>query len=685
MTGKKGKNSGRHSLIEPDFAALESWPTPDPDGLGLEKREIFRNRVSAVNMYARKVPMKEIMRITGLAPKEVRRIVQRCVSPNGVGMIAGFYGCVPDYRVKEYRRSVPPDFVPETQVGGRSGALGALFRAHPEAERQLQAMFLKRPSAGDFFEAKISVRELHVAFLGHLRELGVKNYHWPFNTASEGYEAIRRYCKWLETEFADENFSARHSEKGKHKRKIGRGFHAMFAAFRPLTYLELDYNLVDAASIIVIKNSFGVEMDLVLPRWYFGLVTDVFSRLVTGVFIAFESNPSSDCFLETIQSAIFPAIYVDTDPRSKYLVDASILSENVIPELAYQAFAVIKVDNAWANASIEAINLLMDLTGCAVNFGPAGEWSRRPVVENVFGNLAQKGLKRYPSTYGSSPLDSTRNNPEEQAKAFKIRASDLVSTITNAVKNHNNAISGGKEYSSPMEIIKASIENSDSGFISQQLSKAAIRSRKFEYRRFQRNVRGYPDKGIRAFVSLDGCVYTNTALSARDDLIGKAVLIFVNRRDVRDAYCVVIGTGEPLGELEIETNWSHDPVSIRQRQYINKAGNRRRNKSRSQPARNWYEETAEDLIATVDRSGVSLPGPHKNIQKSESKVSKVSKVSKADVLALARAAMLPIKDLAPTRNAVEVTPPLPQTDRATRRAFSFDEDISLNPIRRKNI
>jgi putative transposase len=418
MREPESKSSAHLSLIPLDLGNVEEWPSPDPVAWEAEKQAGFAKRKRAVTLYADKISMAEICQQTGYSAKEVRRIVKRCVTPAGAGTIVGFYGCVPGFRVKNYQRSRSLEFIPESQVGGRSGALNATFERFPAVEDALQALFLKRASAGPVMEAKISIRDLHAEFLNLLRELGVTEYDWPFNTAREGYEAIRRYCKWLETEFSDEHFVARESEDGAHKRKIGRGQNALFTAFRPFTYLELDYNKVDAACIIVITNRYGVEIEIALPRWYFGLITDVYDRLITGVFIAFEENPSSDGLLETVQSAVFPAIYLDTDPRSKYLVDASVLSDNLIPELQHQAFAVIKLDNAWANASIDAINQLMDLTGCAVNFGPPGEWSRRSTVENVFAQLTARGMKRLPSTYGSNPKDPVRRNPRNRLRHF---------------------------------------------------------------------------------------------------------------------------------------------------------------------------------------------------------------------------------------------------------------------------
>jgi putative transposase len=667
-------NSGKHALISLDVGDVAQWPCPDAVGLPSAQQPAFLKRKLAVTLYASKVAMEEISRQTGYTAKEVRRTVKRCITPTGAGSIVGFYGCIPALRVKNYERRKSLEFLPETQKGGRSGGLGAIFTKFPSVEDSVQALFLKRKSAGPLFEAKIQIRVLHEAFLNQLRTLGVKEYDWPFNTAKMGYEAIRRYCKLLETQFSDEHFAARHSEEGIHKHKIGRGHNALFTSFRPFTYLELDYNKVDAACIIVITNRYGIDLDVVLPRWYFGLITDAHTRLITGVFIAFEESPSSDGLLETVQSAVFPAIYVDTDPRSKYLVDASVLSDNLIPELTHQTFAVLKLDNAWANASVDAINQLMDLTGCAINFGPPGEWSRRPTVENIFDKLTARGMKRLPSTYGSNPKDPIRRNPEAQAATFRIRARDVAQIIADEVKAHNQFVSGGREYSAPVEIVNAAIANPDSGFISQQLSKEAIRNSKFEYRRFERRVVGYPNKGTRPYINLDECIYTNPKLSSRDDLIGKWVLIFVHRRDVRDAYGIVVQTGEPLGQLAPETRWSYAAVSVRHRQHINKAGNRRQNKQRSDPARDWYAQTANTLLSNAKtQSPLASTSPRK---------SSTAKATKKDVLALVSAELPTLVDIpqAPTTES-DPSPKSPQ--RQLRIPSAFDIDIPLIPIRIK--
>lgn len=669
------RGTSLHALISVELGDVSKWPRPDYAGLPATTQPTFLKRKKAVEMYASRMAMTEIIRETGYTAKEIRRTVKRCIAPNGAGTIVGFYGCVPGFRVKDYKRNKSLQFKPEAQAGGCAGALDAIFAKYPSVEETLQALFLKRPSAGKFTEARITIRNLHAAFITCLRKLGVTDYDWPFNTANLGYQSIRRYCKSLETEFSDEHFAARHGKDGGHKHKIGRGYNAMFLSLRPFTYLELDYNKVDAACVIVIKNRYGIEMEVVLPRWYFGLITDVHTRLITGVFIAFEENPSSDGLLETVQSAVFPAIYVETDPRSKYLVDASVLSDHLIPELTHQAFAVLKLDNAWANASIDALNQLMDLTGCAVNFGPPGEWSRRPTVENIFDKLTSMGMKRLPSTYGSNPKDPIRREPEEQAKEFRILASDLATLIANEVKSHNRFISGGKEYSNPIEMVQAAVANPDSGFINQRLAKEAIENSKFEYARFERSVVGYPKKGIRPYINIDECVYTNSKLSSRDDLIKQAVLVFIHRRDVRDAYAVVMQTGEPLGALVPETRWSHSPVSIRHRKHINKAGNRRQNKARVDPARDWYAQTAEALSPAL-RDAATMGSKQPTL------VPK-AKVSKKDKLALVSAEPPPLVDL-PIKSRVnndDVLSTVVQTSKS--RVFAFGNESPLTPFRRK--
>jgi putative transposase len=604
---------------------LSDWPKPDPSSLIVTASEIYRRRCSAVEMYASGITSQSIEKETGITAREVRRIISRCLTGNGLGTIAGFFACLPSHRIKKYSRSMRISCHIGEKQNGAAGALSQIFARFPEVEQMIQAKFLNRKTRGSVNEARISIADLHKAFKKKLRELGVSEYDWPFSTKNMGLESLRRYCKWMETSFSDEYFSAREHSKGAHTRTIGTGQLKMFRPLRPYVYKELDYNKVDAASIIGITNSFGVQVDIDVPRWYFGLMAEGHSHLITGVYVGFEVEPSSDALLETVQSAVFPAIYADTDPRASAIVDARIMPSTVMRALQFQTFAVLKLDNAWANAGTDAINSIMDLTGCAINFGPPGAWSRRSLVERIFNALGSKGLKRSPSTYGASPSDPARKEPEENARKCRILASDIVSLIIGVIREYNTTVSEGQEFGSPEESINAALSTPDSGFFPQPLAKQAQRERRFEYCAVKIKVLGYPKRGVKPYVKPDRCRYTNTRLSERSDLIGRYLLLYIRRQDVSDAFAVVMETGENLGPMNPESKWAQR-ISIRFRKYLNTWGRHRAMK------RNDGDVFTEWLDTTTG----SLFDGGKPIQKKIKKRVLTKKVSKKDTLYLTK-------------------------------------------------
>jgi hypothetical protein len=151
-------------------------------------------------------------------------------------------------------------------------------------------------------------------------------------------------------------------------------------------------------------------------------------------------------------------------------------------------------------------------------------------------------------------------------------------------------------------------------------------------------------------------------------------LVFVHRRDVRRAHGVIVRTGETLGQLSPETRWSYNAVSVRHRKHINKSGHRRQNKARSDPARDWYNQTAEALVdVSTKKSSLALNNSH---------AGQKSKVTKKDVLGLVSAELPPMVDLPTDPPAVE-SARLDAEKQPARKPFAFDINIPLLPVRRR--
>jgi putative transposase len=584
--------SGSASGLNP-----ESWPVPDVSMLDPSIREQFYTRRNAILMRLAGCDALAVFRSLGISGREQRRLLSRCKTATVTGGVVGFYACIPGKRIKEYERTEPITHV-EGEKGGCAGALDYLFRKHPMLQKYVDDLYLKRPIKGYVHEPKITVQRIKELFIKELRTLGYTDTHWPLNTSSRGYVSLCHYVKSLHTDHYIRAAQARYGSDSARRAKIGTEETVLIQARRPYSIMQLDYQLIDAASVIVIVNRFGVEIDVRVPRWYYGLMGDEQNGLITGVFIGFETSPTSDCALKVIDSALRPQIYSEDDPRIAYIVDGKILPNEIIPSLEHQCFSALRVDNGWANAARATVNTIIDVVGCAVNFGPPRAWWSRNVIERVFGDLTRRGLQRLPSSYGSGPKDPLKDEPARKASEFRILASELVGIISGAVKHHNIDKSSGREYSSPLQAISAAIKHERSGFISQPIPLSVQQDRRLLTYVVECTVAGNPKAGIRPHVKWDECIYRNERLAQRDDLIGSKIIFYCDLDDIRNVVATLKETGEDFGAMIPERRWAIQAVSVRFRKLINRHGKAAKNAQEIvSPVELWAQEKAAGLHA----------------------------------------------------------------------------------------
>ncbi|MFL9966782.1 hypothetical protein PQR02_38675, partial [Paraburkholderia sediminicola] len=93
----------------------------------------------------------------------------------------------------------------------------------------------------------------------------------------------------------------------------------------------------------------------------------------------------------------------------------------------------------------------------------------------------------------------------------------------------------------------------------------------------------------------DRCRYTNTILSNRYNLVGKKLLLYIDRRDIRIACGSVVETGEMLGAMVPEARWSRRAYSLQERKLFNRTALAKTGEIDSDPIDMWRQEKAQTL------------------------------------------------------------------------------------------
>tara|TARA_R110001599_G_scaffold64023_1_gene178350 strand:- start:49013 stop:50992 length:1980 start_codon:yes stop_codon:yes gene_type:complete len=610
----------RH-LIPHAFSDLARWPVPDLNVFALHAKEVFRSRKLAVEMYANGESFSEIKKHAGIGEDEVQRIVKRCLILKNGGNIYGFYACIKGLRIKPYRRKSVVSHEKGEGPGGCSGALTQIFERFPELELLVQELYFGKRSRTLIPETRMPIVSIHNRFKLALRSHGVTDNQWPFNTENCGYNAICSYCTELRLANAQPAALGRSGFLASQRGAVGSGLSPLIPCLRPFSFVQLDFHKVDAATIIILRNEFGVELEVPLSRWHIGLAIEEFSGAVIGAYVVLERTPSGDSVLEVVESALRPEDYETDDPRVQLVIQGQALLNRLIPELAYQCFSVLKVDNGTSNIAHEVVNNIIDTVGCAVNYGQVGGWWRRQLIESIFGELTAKGLQRLPSSHGVGPGDCRVNDPNSQAIKFRILLSEVINVIYACIKLHNTKLTEKLQWSSPVQCIQAALSNPKSGLFIQPLPSDMQENMRLMQHIEEVTVRGSIEKNERPYFNLDRWRYTNQALANSFWLIGKKLLTYTDRRECRIVYATVIETGEQLG-LMVPGGWrARSQCSWRDRKMFNKAGFADRySNDFHDPVEDWKEGKVKALQAR----------PKSQKKKSSSDALNLARVSKTE-------------------------------------------------------
>lgn len=567
----------KRATIPVAYRDLSTWPTPDIHVMSDSDRAYYLRRRTAVEMYSDEVSFQLIRDESDLSEDEVRRTVKRCVSLDADGRIVGFFACIKGYRTIGYKRSAEVAHSKFDGSGGCAGALRQLFDRFPDVELLVTELFLGKDTHEHIGETRTPIVKIHNQFKIKLREFGLTDNDWPFNTKNCGYKSIAKYCQQLFLDHTQQAVRGRSGIDAARRGPVGRGIAPILPRLRPFSAVQLDFHKIDAASIIVITNEFGREVEVPLARWHIGLAAEEYSGAVIGAYVALETTPSGDSTLEILDSALRPDARECDNLSGETVKLANTLLRQLMPEMTYQCFSVLKVDNGTSNVAHEVVNNVMDVVGCAVNFGPTYSWWRRDLIERIFGQLTRSGLQRAPSTHGTGPGDVRVEDPNGKAIGFRILLSELIDIIYREIRSHNTRRSEGLNWSSPLECVQAALSNPRSGLFVQPLPKTVQRWNPLLQHAEVVTVRGNLKRNERPYFVIDRWRYTNASLANSFDLIGQKLLTYTDRRLCRVVHATVLETGEQLGQMSSSGWRARSGCSWRDRKLLNRMGMSDRN------------------------------------------------------------------------------------------------------------
>lgn len=593
QTAEREPRRGRpRSLTGGSNNVTSGWPEPDVSMLPLDKRHDYYMRKDAITLYLADAPACLIWSETGISMKDVRRLLKRCLSRDPSERVYGFFALLPGSRLQGYHRKARIDPRRSQKSWGCAGALGQCLERFPEVWAWLndQISAARRRKSGGIYGCHALKRE----FLTKLRSCGLSQEDWPFCRTDEGYQALRMYVKHflLARDAKRGSMSSSRSEEG-----------ALIKPLRPMSILQLDYQVAGAACVLRLQNAYGKILRVPIHRWYLGVVGDEDLHAILGVSIEFDIAPSADTALDAISSVLSPEDDEIYNDHLRYTADGKFLLRHFFPQLGWHGFAMLRVDNAWGNKAHDFVNNVIDTVGCVIQFGPAYQWWVRSFIESLIGLLDARGLSRLPSTYGTGPEDPRRRNPEKAAVDLVVDVGDIQDVVFGACAQLNLSPGESHQKSSRVEAMRAALDCPERGCFVQPLPKLTQRHHHLLYHVERRTIRGGGATRERPYIKVDRCRYTSKDLLPH--LVGCKVWIYIYRKDARFAIAFLCDTGKCLGELRVTGAWARSPFSWRTRKLINRGTPADDVPPMADPVRRWEEDKCREAASRKHSANVS--------------------------------------------------------------------------------
>lgn len=555
------------SSIPDTLQDLSLWPTVDLTALTDEDLATFTARQRAIEMYVQnpQLSMKVINQHTGVDPKTVYRLIERCLKKHPDGAIYGFRAAIPYARLKQYERIHSVDRHHGAQGSGLAGAFGLLLQRYPSIEAFLQRQAKQRHRAiGGAQEVRKSIKRIHKAFLEECRKAGVKPDEYPLNQEMAGIRSLASYFKRID----QRTFESAARSVGVDR--VGPAAPAEIEEAPPATrafeVVEFDGHKIDLRITVRVIDPFGFETLLELTRIWILVLLDVASRAVIGYKIALSKEYNKDDVAGALQAALTPF-----KPRQYKIPGLSIrrgggYPSGVLPQTEYACWEWFRFDGAKSHLATDTLTRLSQVVGCWADNGPAGEPDERPFIERFFQQVAKNFAHRLPGTTGNNPqaIEKALGDPHGDSTLL-VELAELEDMVEVLLADYNGEPHSGISNRTPLEAMTQLLTR-DQGYL-RTLPRVVRQNLCLLQEARIVPIKGNINSGVRPHVNFLEVRYTNDILSSSPALIGKKLRIYFDVRDIRSVKAF-FEDGAELGVLSAARPWCYTPHSLRVRQEI---------------------------------------------------------------------------------------------------------------------
>lgn len=543
-----GRSWHTRKTLPPELADHRNWPECSEDVINSEAKEWARARRAAIIAYLDDQPVAAIAADTGVERSEVLRMLNRAITVDANGRLIGWRVLCKGLHLQTGVRRAP--LLPGSRGGGLRGAFEHRLQQFPEACASMIDEILRTSGT-------ISTTGLKNIFFKACREGGIDPREYPFCTKSRALPALRAFRKQV-LEANPEKAATLLGGPGAGKRvKLNNGRTSLMAPFALYSVAGLDAHTLDLIGTVRFPTPKG-HIWIPIQRLVILVVVERSTWAVLGYAIADGGGGgSAHDATEAVRHALSVWHPFDCENSVVTYPKGAGFPSGCIPELAGAVWSSLYVDNASNFTSFAVCERIRRRLGCAINFGPVGDWTRRFWVEGLFSALERCGFQRLPNTTGAGPLDVRRRNAEQQAVAMKFDLDDLIPCVDVALATCNGTPRASLGGRTVLEFLGDVVHDPKASFIPRRLPPLAPGQADLDVVVLHKRVRGNLSQGRRPYIEYLDAHYTNAILADCWELIGQRLWVHI-RRDLR-TITAFLDNGASLGELSASGGWSLVP------------------------------------------------------------------------------------------------------------------------------
>lgn len=552
-------------VVEPEWNDIARWPFVDPTALAPESRRGFLTNRRAVAKVLSGQSLKSVSETVNLSAARISQLMTRCLGGDENAPPALSKALVPHQRLVPSSRQSALSTLAE-EKGARCG-FSYLLETVPGLREHLHKHIrhaVKRSQRGQ----NLTPRGLHAVFITHLKSQNWPMDTYPFTSASQGYESIRRFLK-------------RELETHRMPRLPVRVISANLPPIRAFREIHIDEASVDChGSIAVILNNQMKPHRL--ARISILLARDIGTGCYLAATIALTTHPNAADVLALLEQLIQPwSPMVLTAPGLSYTANAGFPTA-LGEAFCRPSFGIIRMDNALAHLSHTVRRMICDHLGATCNFGLPKNPKARAMVEQAFRRL-NVDIHRLPSSTGTSPIDPRREPLKNQKKAPLISLDALEQTLSVLLTEQNLKPAKFLGGVSPMEQIQHQMTGH---FLPLRAPDQHPGLQPFERARTVTVRKGFSADSPR--INFEGCQYRGAAINDAD-LLNQKVQILFDIRDIRTLRVCSLD-GRALGTVMAPKTWQRFGHSVALRKRINTLVRERQLSSRD-PMGEYFDYT----------------------------------------------------------------------------------------------